>query len=281
MALDRAALLLLLAVVYTYVLLAPFTKVEESFNVQAVHDLLYHGAATARYDHLQFPGVVPRTFLGEFFFGGVFLYSLHVMHAQLTSCTSSRTPCRRPRPTPAGALALAVAAAPARALGLPKLWVQAAARMALGTASVASLAALQRSVRGRLGPAAAAAFALLAALQFHLPFYMSRPLPNTLALVVTNLGLATWLAPHARPYRTVALLTAAATVFRCDAVLLAGLVGLHLLLTRQATLARGVAAGAAAAALGLAASVPLDSWLWRRWVWAEGEVLWFNTALNK
>ena len=70
-------------------------------------------------------------------------------------------------------------------------------------------------------------------------------------------------------------------VFRCDMILLVGLVGLHLLATRRISLAGAVGHGAAAVAASLAASVALDSFFWRRWLWPEGEVLYFNTVLNK
>jgi alpha-1,6-mannosyltransferase len=77
MARGRASFLPLLIfplLVSIHLFIAPYTKVEESFNIQAAHDILQYGVpvgdrASLRFktlfDHMTFPGAVPRTFIGS------------------------------------------------------------------------------------------------------------------------------------------------------------------------------------------------------------------------
>jgi len=60
------------ALVLLHLVVAPYTKVEESFHIQAIHDIKAFGIPTrnvsdvfrTEYDHFTFPGAVPRTFAG-------------------------------------------------------------------------------------------------------------------------------------------------------------------------------------------------------------------------
>ena len=70
-------------------------------------------------------------------------------------------------------------------------------------------------------------------------------------------------------------------IFRCDMLPLIALIGLHMLASRQISLQAGLLTGLTAGAACLVLTVVVDSWFWQRWLWPEGEVLWFNTAQNR
>ena len=68
-----------------------------------------------------------------------------------------------------------------------------------------ALARLRTAVAGLLGEGVGQALMLLTALQFHLPFYASRPLPNTFALALGSLTHADWISGK-RPKRAIVLM---------------------------------------------------------------------------
>lgn len=150
---------LLLCSVLTYLLLCPFTKVEESFNLQAIHDLLYHRTDIDSFDHLEFSGVVPRTFVG--------------------------------------ALAVSLPAMPLAALvqtvTSSKYYIQILCRGLLGLANWHATTLFAKGISKKFGNRSASLTLLLLAAQFHLPFYFSRPLPNSFALVMCLHGWSCWL----------------------------------------------------------------------------------------
>lgn len=149
-----------------------------------------------------------------------------------------------------------------------------------GISSWLCLARLSTAVATAFGVPTAAFFALLSCFQFHIPFYASRTLPNVFAFGPVVLALAHYI-DGSELYAVPALLTATAVIMRCDMVLLAGTVCLSLVVTRRVGFCRMVAWCALSGAAALAATVTFDSLLWGRRLWPEGEVLWFNTVLNK
>ncbi|CAI5722013.1 unnamed protein product [Hyaloperonospora brassicae] len=243
---GRRAELLAASAMTAYLLLCPFSKVEESFNLQATHDLLVLGVRNvSQFDHLEFPGVVPRTFLGSLVVAAISRPIIWIIFA----------------------------------LGGQKIWVQLATRWVLGMLTLGALVFFGDGVGMRFGRDTSRFLLLICTCQFHLLFYISRTLPNVYALALVLLGLGFWL--RGKWQRCVFLITVATVVFRGDTVVLLAPLVLSMLLSRRASLPQIVCWGLSAAVLSLIATVLVDSYFWQRWLWPEGEVLWFNIVQNK
>lgn len=138
---------------------SPYTKVEESFNIQAIHDFLEYGVPfqdaklkiNKYFDHSTFPGAVPRTFIGSLLISGV--------------------------------------AGPAVwAFDLTGKAAQTYARALLGIANASTLTVFARSVNEAYGPITASWYAILQASQFHIWYYASRTLPNMFSFCFSEQG---------------------------------------------------------------------------------------------
>eukprot|EP01041_Mallomonas_annulata_P009283 gene9283-19265_t len=213
--------------------------------MQAMHDILERGRDLKSYDHNEFPGVVPRTFLGALFIS-IISYPLHILF-KLTH--------------------------------LSKFYSQYICRMALGLVSWISFRSFRISVSNKFGHRCGILLTLLLCMQFHLPFYMSRPLPNTFALAMCMQGYSHWL--DGRPTLCLYMMGVASVVFRCDMLVILLPTTLFMLISYEIPFWRTLFTGSGVVLLSLIMSVLIDSILWNRWVWPEGEVLYFNTALNK
>ncbi|KAK8492832.1 hypothetical protein V6N12_009714 [Hibiscus sabdariffa] len=237
--------LLLGSIAAFYVFMVPYTKVEESFNIQAMHDILYHRHRLDNYDHLEFPGVVPRTFIG----------------ALLVSILASP-------------IVLAM-----QLLHLPKIYSLVIVRLALGCIILSTLRFLRIQVRNKFGHQVEVFFVIFTAVQFHVLFYCSRALPNILAMGVVNLAYGHWLKGNF--YAALNYLVFATTIFRCDIVLLLGPLGLEFLLTKSISIWRALKCCTLTTLLCIGLTVLVDSIMWKRFLWPEFEVFWFNSVLNR
>lgn len=279
-----------------------YSKVEESFQLQATHDLYYHGLGPAcqafwtanaggveelesstlslkvqdLYDHLKFPGVVPRSFAGPL------LLSMQCRLAWLVV-----RPAHRFISTVANAAGLSGYDSTST-WEIPPAVVEYLARFFLLAWNWSGWFRLSRALNQRYAsstsptsslPSLGTYLLLVTASQFHMVYYASRMLPNVFATALTLHCFGAWV--ENRIQQAAILLVVAAAVFRCDLVLLLFTVGLSWLVCRQLTVTRALVLGTATGAACLAVTIPLDSVLWQKWTWPEGTVLYYNTVLNK
>ncbi|KAJ1998071.1 alpha-1,6- mannosyltransferase, partial [Coemansia thaxteri] len=142
-------------------LCAPYTKVEESFYMQAIHDILKWGPVNSSFDHLSFPGAVPRSFVGPLLLAALSYPATLVVGAGGSGADGPR--------------------------------IQIVARLALGCLVAWANSKLRRQVGATFGGVAARWYAIFSMCQFHFTFWTSRMLGNTLALVPMLLAQTLWL----------------------------------------------------------------------------------------
>lgn len=238
-----------------HLIICPFTKVEESFNVQAMHDLIFIGPLDiSRFDHLQFPGVVPRSFIGALII--YFLTSPVVGALKLVG------------------ISLGAFGTKIRAL--------IACRSVILILQTISIGKFRRSFCKKFqgqSEVLPTTLGILNFCQFHLVFYSSRPLPNTFAMIAINFALAYWLSGQI--CKMVVILAFTSVVFRCDTVVLALPLVLHSLWTYRTSIKYIIAAGIISSLISILVTITVDSYFWGRWVWPELEVFYFNSVLNK
>ncbi|ESO91399.1 hypothetical protein LOTGIDRAFT_228830 [Lottia gigantea] len=237
-----------IAVMVIHILVCPYTKVEESFNLQAIHDVIYHNLDIEQYDHLEFPGVVPRSFIGPVVIA--FLSMPMISLSQL--------------------------------LNLDKMASQYIVRFWLGLMVAISFISFSRSVGTNFGKEVKTWLIITCLTQFHFMFYMSRPLPNIFALVLVLFALSMVLSEDFVRY--IWLSGAAVIIYRTELVLLLGPLLVFGLLKQKPSyqmLQYYILHGILAAISLLALTIIVDSVFWKRWLWPEGEVWWYNIVLNK
>ncbi|KAF9006247.1 hypothetical protein BDZ89DRAFT_1233644 [Hymenopellis radicata] len=236
----------MLGMSWAHVLLAPYTKVEESFNLHATHDVLVYGikpTALANYDHFVFPGAVPRTFIGSILLAWLSTPGWRLQKFDLVR-PSFIFHCLSNRPT---------------------------VRLVLATVNALA-------VSRRFGRLAALYFILFTLSQFHIPFWMGRTLPNMFAFIsryAVLVNVSTYLI-LTRVQIALSLLTFTAVVFRAEVALYLGPLALQACSCVGSPLPAFSRSVLVSGLLSVALTTTVDSYFWRQLVWPEFSGIYFK-----
>ena len=238
-------------------ILAPYTKVEEQFNLEVTHDMLHHGQNLSLYDYNEHPGVVPRTFLGAFMTALPVLWvpwtRLHLLAIRLV--LAFYTTCSL-------------------------LFIRQAVAKRYSTHEARMFTLLMMTQfhvvfwMTRTIPNTYAFLFTNTALAFWLGDRSRRP----------NSPKLTWM---------IRVLTFVTAVFRSELVLLSGSLSLVLLIQRRITPIHLMKTILISLIASLALSISVDSWMWCQsafshwcfyhssWIYPEFSVFYFNTIMNQ
>jgi alpha-1,6-mannosyltransferase len=269
---------LLLSVAALYIVNCPFNKVEESFNTQAVHDIINifpsnipsissknlssHEIAIRSHlpwDHTQNPGPIPRTFIGALMVGLPLRFAKQLI---LNGFMQDEISVKDDHDFTA------------------QFILQIGSRFALSSFVVISIGVLLKAIQRRYGIAYRLCFLIITVSQFHYMFYAGRFLPNTYAAIFANLVFGSWIS---RQYsKSIMYIALCVVIFRSDTAVFFGWLLIDgIFIRRFLSLKRVLSIGVPAGLVAIIVSLCVDSFFWGRLVWPELELLHFNVWLNK
>ncbi|GME82967.1 unnamed protein product [Ambrosiozyma monospora] len=247
---------ILLAITY-HLIISPYTKVEESFNIQATHDILFYGFEdTSKFDHIEFPGAVKRTFLGAI----LLATPLRPLAPYITSITDFLFPDDS-------------------IYRLTNLNFQIAARFLLGLYNYMGFLKLKNAVASacdRQSRSIGSWVSLFLLSQFHILYYSSRTLPNFIALPFVNYALSNVILGDIPT--GLAILAFTGVVFRVEILIFTGILFVVCLANRLSKPFNAVFYTAIGGIFGAVFSLYVDSYFWSQQTLPELESFLFNVV---
>lgn len=268
-----------IAMVSFYLMQAPYTKVEESFSIQAIHDILkYSIFDISQYDHFQYPGVVPRSFVGP-------LIIAYLTKPFVAISTWLNGPNDIPPTEFEAQLLVRCVIGLTNCISL--IYLKNAAQQLFTNENKKLMEEEKkrkqesRSVRTRtlnvdvttLGTW----FLSFIISGFHLMYYSSRPLPNfVVALPLTNIVIS-WVLVGDYSY-AISLCALTSVVFRSEIAALGIGITLFSIVLRKISIIEAIKYGIMGVVAGLALSLTIDSYFWRTWCVPEVTSFFFNVV---
>jgi len=229
----------------TLVLIAPYNKVEESFYTQGLYDMCYNSENYQDFDHYNYPGVVPRSFIPTLTLTGI------------TSFVCSF----------------------AKYLDISKLFVLIVARSSLAVLVIYCFLAMKQACVRKLGRGMDQAMSMVLLLQFHFLFYSGRFLGNIFAMMAVFFAFRFYVVKSWQD--TVYIITAVCVVLRFEVAVLLLAVALAMIIFHRVSVVDIFLWVVRAGVVSVVLTVAFDSYFFNKITWPEFETFYFNVVMNK